>query len=312
MIKNKKILLGVILILIIIASVFGASFIKFKSKDNKWNDDKEKTVSEVRYLETRLTSLLNAINNIKYENYKVTASKIDETESSSNSTKSSGRSDSSNMNSGESKSKTSSQGSGGNESEQTGEEKESSQTKYTLEKTSTLSNSSKEIDWNKIKSEVEILYSVIPTTTLDLYGLNIDQNEILQFNKELDNLTASVKNEDKEKTLENLSKLYGYLPKYLEKIYENETYTNIVKTKSYVVNAYSIVDTGNWNQISEYVKKAIESYSSVLNNITTDSKTYNVNKGYILLNELQNAVNMKDKEIFLIKYKNLLEEFNSI
>lgn len=312
MIKNKKILLGVILILIIIASVFGASFIKFKSKDNKWNDDKEKTVSEVRYLETKLTSLLNAINNIKYENYKVMASKIDETESSSNSTKSSGRSDSSNMNSGESKSKTSSQSSGGSDSEQTGEEKESSQTKYTLEKTSTLSNSSKEINWDKIKSEVEILYSVIPTTTLDLYSLNIDQNEILQFNKDLDNLTSSVKNEDKEKTLENLSKLYGYLPKYLEKIYENETYTNIVKTKSYVVSAYSIVDTENWNQISEYVKKAIESYSSVLNNITTDSKTYNVNKGYILLNELQNAVNMKDKEIFLIKYKNLLEEFNSI
>ncbi len=312
MIKNKKILLGVILILIIIASVFGASFIKFKSKDNKWNDDKEKTVSEVRYLETKLTSLLNAINNIKYENYKVMESKIDETESSSNSTKSSGRSDSSNMNSGESKSKTSSQSSGESDSEQTGEEKESSQTKYTLEKTSTLSNSSKEINWDKIKSEVEILYSVIPTTTLDLYSLNIDQNEILQFNKDFDNLTSSVKNEDKEKTLERLSKLYGYLPKYLEKIYENETYTNIVKTKSYVVSAYSIVDTENWNQISEYVKKAIESYSSVLNNITTDSKTYNVNKGYILLNELQNAVNMKDKEIFLIKYKNLLEEFNSI
>ncbi len=312
MIKNKKILLGVVLILIIIASVFGASFIKFKSKNNKWNDDKEKTVSEVRYLETKLTSLLNAINNIKYENYKVMSSKIDETESYSNSTKSSGRSDSSNMNSGESKSKTSSQSSGGSDSEQTGEEKESSQTKYTLEKTSTLSNSSKEINWDKIKSEVEILYSVIPTTTLDLYSLNIDQNEILQFNKDLDNLTSSVKNEDKEKTLERLSKLYGYLPKYLEKIYENETYTNIVKTKSYVVSAYSIVDTENWNQISEYVKKAIESYSSVLNNITTDSKTYNVNKGYILLNELQNAVNMKDKEIFLIKYKNLLEEFNSI
>ena len=312
MIKNKKILLGVVLILIIIASVFGASFIKFKSKNNKWNDDKEKTVSEVRYLETKLTSLLNAINNIKYENYKVMSSKIDETESSSNSTKSSGRNDSSNMNSGESKSKTSSQSSGGSDSEQTGEEKESSQTKYTLEKTSTLSNSSKEINWDKIKSEVEILYSVIPTTTLDLYSLNIDQNEILQFNKDLDNLTSSVKNEDKEKTLERLSKLYGYLPKYLEKIYENETYTNIVKTKSYVVSAYSIVDTENWNQISEYVKKAIESYSSVLNNITTDSKTSNVNKGYILLNELQNAVNMKDKEIFLIKYKNLLEEFNSI
>ena len=31
-----------------------------------------------------------------------------------------------------------------------------------------------------------------------------------------------------------------------------------------------------------------------------------------MLNELQNAVNLKDKEIFLIKYKNLLEEINGI
>ena len=31
-----------------------------------------------------------------------------------------------------------------------------------------------------------------------------------------------------------------------------------------------------------------------------------------MLNELQNAVNLKDTTVFLIKYKNLLEEMNNI
>lgn len=31
-----------------------------------------------------------------------------------------------------------------------------------------------------------------------------------------------------------------------------------------------------------------------------------------MLNELQNATNLKDTAVFLIKYKNLLEEMNNI
>ena len=39
---------------------------------------------------------------------------------------------------------------------------------------------------------------------------------------------------------------------------------------------------------------------------------YNINKVYVMINELQNAVTLKDKEVFLIKYKNLLEELQNI
>ena len=35
---------------------------------------------------------------------------------------------------------------------------------------------------------------------------------------------------------------------------------------------------------------------------------YKVNKCYVLLNELENSMDLKDKEIYYIKYKNLLEE----
>ena len=48
-------------------------------------------------------------------------------------------------------------------------------------------------------------------------------------------------------------------------------------------------------------------------NTNTDSnKQYVINKIYIMLNELQNAVNMQDESIFLIKYKNILEEMNNL
>ena len=39
---------------------------------------------------------------------------------------------------------------------------------------------------------------------------------------------------------------------------------------------------------------------------------YNVSKGYVMLNELQNATLLQDTAVFLIKYKNLLEEFNNV
>lgn len=307
--KSKKILICVILILIIIGSVVLASFIKAKNRNND-GQGKDKAVSEVKYLETKLTALLNSMNNIKYENYKVITSKIDENDTK-DATKSSDKNDNSNMGDEKSKTQDKAQASGNGESD-SNSQKQGNTNKYSVERISSMSTTSDSVDWSKIKNEIEVLYSIVPTITLDLYDLDTDKNEILKFNTELDNLTAVVKKEDKEKTLVELAKLYSFLPKYLEQVSTNEVYTNVINTKAYVVAAYSIVETENWNQVIEYINKAIESYSKVLNNVTEDTKMYNVNRGYILLNELQNAANIKDKEIFLIKYKNLLEEFNSI
>ena len=288
--KSKKILICVILILIIIGSVVLASFIKAKNRNND-GQGKDKAVSEVKYLETKLTALLNSMNNIKYENYKVITSKIDENDTK-DATKSSDKNDNSNMGDEKSKTQDKAQASGNGESD-SNSQKQGNTNKYSVERISSMSTTSGSVDWSKIKNEIEVLYSIVPTITLDLYDLDTDKNEILKFNTELDNLTAVVKKEDKEKTLVELAKLYSFLPKYLEQVSTNEVYTNVINTKAYVVAAYSIVETENWNQVIEYINKAIESYSKVLNNVTEDTKMYNVNRGYILLNELQNAAKYK-------------------
>ena len=77
--------------------------------------------------------------------------------------------------------------------------------------------------------------------------------------------------------------------------------------------AYSKLDSKNWDEISNDLKQAIDTYSNQLINTNKDSdKQYVINKIYIMLNELQNAVNVQDESIFLIKYKNILEEMNNL
>mgnify|MGYP004640057895 FL=1 len=54
-------------------------------------------------------------------------------------------------------------------------------------------------------------------------------------------------------------------------------------------------------------------YSKLLSNTKLDSsKQYNISKIYVMINELQNAVEVQNESVFLIKYKNILEEMNSI
>ena len=73
------------------------------------------------------------------------------------------------------------------------------------------------------------------------------------------------------------------------------------------------MDEEKWDEVSNDIKSAIDLYSKLLTNTNMEpQKQSNISKGYIVINELQNAVNLKDKSIFLIKYKNALEEMNNM
>ena len=129
----------------------------------------------------------------------------------------------------------------------------------------------------------------------------------------MDNLTKGVAEENKENTLSSLSKMYEYIPKFADKVTDDITYKAVINTKNDLFKAYSILDTKNWQEISNDVKGTIDTFSTSLVNTNTDpSKQYTINKIYIMLNELQNAVNSQDESIFLIKYKNILEEMNNL
>lgn len=300
--KYKKFLF---LFIIIIAVVLGVFLYTSVSKENTVSSE-EKSLSEIEYLEKKLVTLLNQLNNIESRNYNLSVSKITEHEESSQSQseESSKKEDSGT----ESESnKNDQQGASNNEQSNVEDNEE-----YTLKEDGILNNNG-QIDWEDIKKEVENLYSQIPTITLDLYSLDVAKEDVLGFNQEIDNLTISVQEENKENTLSNLSKIYEFIPRFLEKITDNRTYKAVINTKNELFKAYSKLDSGNWDEIFNDVTNTINIYSNNLINTNTDeNKQYSINKIYIMLNELQNAVKLQDRAIFLIKYENVLEEVNNL
>ena len=308
--KYKKFLFFFLIIVVATLSVFLYTTISKGSSE----DEKEKTLAEVEYLEKKIVTLLNELNNIESRNYNLSVSEISKEDSSQSEkttqeeteSKSNGEEESqgkSNQNSQEQKEDSASNTSSG-EDEKNEE--------YTLKETGILTNVNN-INWENLKTEVENLYLPVPTITLDLYSVEIPRDDILGFNQELDNLTMVVKEENKEKTLENLSRLYEYIPRFAKMVTDNTTYRAVIETKNDLFKAYSKLSYKNWDEISNDLKQAIDVYSNQLINTNKDSdKQYVINKIYIMLNELQNAVNMQDESIFLIKYKNILEEMNNL
>lgn len=303
----KKLKITAYIVLITIVVVIGTT-IFVKANEDGQKSQREKALTELKYLDSKIEDIFNEMNNITMRNYKVYTSNIEPNKKESSNTSSESSSSSDSGNSKSSTQTTSNEQEEGNQSN----EDEKNLKNYTMQQEGVLTNTNA-IDWNKVKNEIELIYASIPTITLDLYGLNINQDEILNFNRQYDNLTVLVKNQNKEETLRELAKTYQYIPKFAERVTDDTVYKTVLNTKSNIFLAYSKLDSKNWDEISSDIKNAINVFSQLLtgNVVNTNNQT-TINKVYVMLNELQNATNVKDEAVFLIKYKNLLEEINNM
>ena len=303
----KKLKITAYIVLITIVVVIGTT-IFVKANEDGEKSQREKALTELKYLDFKLEDIFNEMNNITMRNYKVYTSNIEPNKKESSNTSSESSSSSDSGNSKSSTQTTSNEQEEGNQ----GNEDEKNLKNYTMQQEGVLTNTNA-IDWNKVKNEIELIYTSIPTITLDLYGLNINQDEILNFNRQYDNLTVLVKNQNKEETLRELAKTYQYIPKFAEKVTDDTVYKTVLNTKSNIFLAYSKLDSKNWDEISSDIKNAINIFSQLLTgNVVNANNQTTINKVYVMLNELQNATNVKDEAVFLIKYKNLLEEINNM
>ncbi len=278
---------------------------------NNEQDGKEKATSEIRYLDTKLVDLFNNMNNIETRNYQIYTTKIEESRSAENSGGGSSgegsQSDGASSDSGSSSGDSSSQDSSSNQTQT-----ENAGENYEMQPAGILTTN-RDIDWTSCKNESELIYTSISTITLDLYRLNASQEDILNFNKDLDSLTVSLEEENKQLTLDNLLKVYEYIPKFAQTVVDDTLYKTVLETKLNVFRGYAKLDSGDWAGISTNMVDAINTYATLLTNTEIDAnKQTSINKGYVMLNELKNAVDTQNTSVFLIKYKNLLEEINNL
>ncbi len=343
--KQYKILLISTLVFIVALIIFGIYYGVYSTNKND-NKIDEKVLAEIEYLDEKLVLFFNEMNNVEFESYKLVVQNLNEANSSSEEKK---LSESSNLTNGESNESNqsqekSSENSEENKANQSSESEEKSSSNQSSEASSSNSsqessqnqgtsenNSSKEqtkeysmedagilvdskdIKWEKVQTQIENLYVSIPTITLDVYKATKNQEEILNFNSQFDELTVAIKNEDKEETLSKLVNVYETMNNIVNEISNDETKKIIYKTKLNLLKAYSKLDSKKWDEISNDINLAVQEFSALLTNIDIpEEKQYAINKIYIMLNEMINSIQKQDTDVFLIKYKNLLEDLNNI
>lgn len=260
---------------------------------NENNDLNEKIGSELEYLDKEIIGIMNKINNITLDNYQVKERNV-ESQIQSNSGTEQNNGGSSENNSGQE------EGSNNNEN--------SSNIKVMqMQPSNILVRDNSQIDWTTLKSEIELVYTSWNAILIDLYNLDIKKEDILMFGQLLDNAIISVKTENKVASLAYLANLYAYLPLYAEKIEIEESEKNLYKTKSNLLNAYALVEQDNWTEIENQLNLADENYTKIINDVNyIEDKKDNITKVYVLIKELKNSINLRDKDIFYIKYKSIM------
>ena len=257
-------------------------------------------------MDTKIIKIANSLNNIPLQNHTISSEEISMEQKSSDSS-SSGDSSSQETETGSQESKSNSQSKSGNN------EQKSSITVTKLEENSILELDTTNIDWKEIKNDIETLNESWGVILIDLSDVNASTDDILNFSSVINDSILSIKDENKKETLSNISKLYSYIPRFETSINGDNSIKNIKQIKSNLINSYALLEENNWAQIDNNIEEAEELFKNIMNDVNyIQGKEYKVNNTYVLLKELQNSLSYKDKKIFYIKYKNVMESINML
>ena len=297
---NKKIFaVSTIIIILTIIITLIIYFANANKDDNIYLA--EKTEQELKYIEREIISMMNHLNNISFTDSALKQT----TKESSNSSKEQAS---------QNEQSTSTGGSNQSSSKDSNNETSIKTVKFTTEVEGILETDLSYIDWGYLKTNIENLYDIWSITIVDLHSLNVNNEDILNFSSLLDKVTINIKDEDKLASLNNLANLYSCISLYFEQISDNSKSINIQKTKTSILNSYVFVEQNNWNEVQLQLQEAINCYTNVINNVDEENKNNKnkITKIYVLLNELNNAISLQSKEIYYIKYKNVMDELVNI
>lgn len=311
--KKQRFVNFILLFSILLIAIFFVFLFKMnhRSEDNKLESKAEQ---EIRQLEDKIIAMMNNLNKISFSNFVLVEEKVQSSDSNSQEENKGQESSGSGQESSTQSSSNSSNGSSSlgdssnSQNKDTSNKKEN--TKFELKNGGILSSTGQEVDWDSIKSNAEILYSTWPTAVVDLHELNVKNEDILNFSTVLDQVTLSAKKEDKTATLNNLASLYAFLPNYRSQISEDDKSIYIDYTRACVLNSYALVEQNKWDEMKVQIVNAIEYFSNIMNRVEENNaqSQSRISKIYILLNELNKSVETKDKDLYYIKYRNVMEE----
>ncbi len=114
--------------------------------------------------------------------------------------------------------------------------------------------------------------------------------------------------ENKADTLIVLSNMYNYIPTFLSQVTDNQKFISLLQTKAFIMQSYALIEQDKWDEMLSIIQKAIDTFLLVINQAdNTNANVNTLNKIYIYLNEIKKTIQEKNKELYFVKYKNLVE-----
>ena len=246
-------------------------------KKDETKDLKEKSNSQIAYLENTLSRITNGILLKEYTNSEENAKN-------------------------------------GNKNNDSKKQSESESTKNTdnssnVNEENNTNNQAVQIDWDKLNQDLEDIYSSWSILAIDLNKLNVDNKEILSFGQIINDVKISIQSKNESNLLISLINLYSYIPKYISS-YSDDSFEVAKKNIKYcIINTGILVKNDNWDEAIKQIEIAENEYIKLMNNANYASQnSYNMNKIYILLEEVKNAIGYRNQDIFFMKYQALTDE----
>ena len=166
-----------------------------------------------------------------------------------------------------------------------------------------------DLNWNLIEENAIDLNGILDTIILDMTEVEISNETIIEFKNRVNNLSIAISNKDIDATLEEYRLLYLLLPIYAEKIYSNKNELEILRLKSLAVSSYVLANRSEWDEAKKTILETENKYKTMMDNVDYIKEySYNLNKVFVLIGELRNAIELEELELTNIKYVNFIEK----
>ncbi len=165
------------------------------------------------------------------------------------------------------------------------------------------------LNWEKLLNDTKKIENSIPTILVDLTALNIEATEIAKLSDGVNNMIIAIGNEDEKTYLIELNNVYSLIPTYMEKYAGNNEKTFKKKLKYYAISTYIAYSDGNLEMAKTQSGELERVYSEKMQDMNyVQNNEYNLNKLYILIQELKRAVDSNSSELVKSNYLLIIDE----
>ena len=186
--------------------------------------------------------------------------------------------------------------------------------KYGLQYNNSLTeNNETNINWENIEYIYENIFIAWQTMQVDLTDQKVSSEIINKYNSDLNGIANSIIQQNKESTMINYFNLYADICDIVKYISKENNLLNLYYAKLYLLNAYTLSESKKWNEMYESVANSESYFKNSYNEKTEGSSLKDINQSKynekiaMSLSNLKDSINLNDKSIFYIQYKNVMQ-----